>query len=83
MSKKEDGVYGQDWHYREDYVENLKVRVQELQKALQEMRKACAAAMRILSRHNLSSEYGDELLEEGIENGFGVRADDALMRKEG
>jgi hypothetical protein len=44
----------------------------------QEMTAACAAAMRVMARHGLAEEFGLELTEAVVVDGFGTRAVDAL-----
>ncbi|KKL50041.1 hypothetical protein LCGC14_2309480 [marine sediment metagenome] len=50
--------------------------------ALKEMVAACAAAMRVLDRHGLADEFGDELKAVGVKNGFGKRALLAIVTEE-
>jgi len=54
----------------------------EVREGMVEMRDACAAAMRVLARWNLSGEFGDELANTNVKDGFGVRCD-ALLAKMG
>ena len=50
--------------------------------ALKEMVAACSAAMRVLDRHGLADEFGDELKAVGVKNGFGKRALLAIVTEE-
>ena len=47
-------------------------------KSLTEMRDACGAAIRVLARHELADEFRDELKSAGVQDGFGVRANELL-----
>lgn len=51
--------------------------------SLQEMRDACAACFRVVSRHPLVDEMKAEFDRIGIQDGFGVRADQAIAKTEG
>jgi hypothetical protein len=56
----------------------------DLLAALKEMRDACAAAMRVIARHEgQTGEFVLELKGAGVADGFGVRANALIAKAEG
>lgn len=54
----------------------------KLLEALKEMTAACAAAMRVLARHELADEFEQEFTAAGVSKTFGLRAKRVITEAE-